>query len=93
MGAAFAGQMALSGAVSIVSVKDETNAQTASGTKVTAEKIDMEAGSDYDLVGASAAVSASGTTAVALNGMVTIMKAKTLAEMGGDASALPEYPA
>ena len=68
-------------------MKDQTNAQTLAGTDVTAEKLSLEAGSDYALVGASAAVAASGSTAVAVNGMVTILKAATLAELGGNAKA------
>ena len=87
VGAAFSGQTALSGAVSIVSVKDKTNALTSAGTAVTASEAVLEAGSDYNLVGASAAVSASGQNAVAVNGMVTIIKAATLAELGGDVTA------
>ena len=87
VGAAFAGKTALSGAVSIVTVKDQTNAQTAAGTAVTADRINLEAGSDYKLVGASAAVAASGQNAAAVNGMVTVIKAATLAELGGNASA------
>ena len=87
VGAAFAGQTALSGAVSIVSVKDQTNAQSLAGTSIKANAVSLEAGSDYNLVGASAAVAASGSTAAAVNGMVTIIKASTLAELGGDVTA------
>ncbi|MBR6219322.1 MAG: hypothetical protein IKQ80_02020 [Clostridia bacterium] len=87
VGASFAGQTAISGAVSIVSVKDVTNAQTAAGTDITARTLNLEAGSDYKLVGASAAVAGSGSNAVAVNGLVTVMKASTLAELGGDATA------
>ena len=87
IGAAFSGKTALSGAVSVVSVKDQTNAQTLAGSDVTASRLDITAGSDYKLAGASAAVAASGQNAAAVNGMVTVIKAATLAELGGDAAA------
>ena len=85
IGASFAGEAALSGAVSIVSIKDQTNALAGSGVDITANTLDVTAASDYALTGASAAVSG-GKIAGAVNGQVNIVKASTLAEMGGKAT-------
>ena len=85
VGASFAGETALSGAVSVVSIKDQTNALVGKDTDITANTLGVTAFSDYKLNSASAAVSG-GKIAGAVNGMVNIVKASTLAEMEGRAT-------
>ena len=67
-------------------MKDKTNALAAKGTQITGDALSIEAGSDYSLVGASGALAGSGKAALAVNGLVTILKANTLAEMEGSAT-------
>ena len=86
LGMAASGEVALSGAVSIMKVGDETKAVVSKGTNTTASKMNVTADSDYTLTGASGTFAASGQAGVAVNGMVTIVKANTLAEMGGKAT-------
>ena len=86
VGAAASGQAAVSGAVSVASLKDTTNALVSNGTVINADTLDVTAQSDLTQVGASAAVAASAKGAVAVNGMLTIAKGNALAEMDGAAT-------
>ena len=86
IGMSASGNVALSGAVSIMNLGDATNAIVAAPTITNAAKMDVTADSDYKLVGATGTIAASGKAGVAVNGMLTIVKASTLAEMGGKAT-------
>ena len=86
VGAAASGQAAVSGAVSVASLKDTTNALVSNGTVINADTLDVTAQSDLTQVGASAAVAASAKGAVAVNGMLVIAKGNALAEMDGAAT-------
>ncbi len=88
VGAAVAKSLGLSGAVSVTDIKDQTNALVTYGTETTAKGLDINARSDYKQVSVSAALSA--TTdgegiAASVNGVVSLLKASTLAEMEGEA--------
>ncbi len=86
IGMSASGNVALSGAVSIMNLGDATNAIVAAPTITNAAKMDVTADSDYKLVGATGTIAASGKAGVAVNGMLTIVKASTLSEMGGKAT-------
>ncbi|MBR6219246.1 MAG: hypothetical protein IKQ80_01635 [Clostridia bacterium] len=86
IGMSASGNVALSGAVSIMNLGDRTNAIVSAPVSVNAAKMNVTADSDYKLVGASGTIAASGKAGVAVNGMLTIVKASTLAEMGGKAT-------
>ena len=86
VGASASGMAAVSGAVSVTTLKDTTNALVKNGTTITANTMDVLAVSDYKQLGASAAIAASAKAGVAVNGMVTVAKANALAEMDGAAT-------
>ena len=86
VGMSASGEAALSGAVSIMKVGDTTNAIVDASTSTTAAKMNVTADSDYKLTGASGTIAAGGEDGMAVNGMLTIVKASTLAEMGGKAT-------
>ena len=86
IGMSASGNVALSGAVSIMNLGDRTNAIVSAPVSVNAAKMNVTADSDYKLVGASGTIAASGKAGVAVNGMLTIVKASTLSEMGGKAT-------
>ena len=83
------GKYTVSGAVSLMFLKDSTNALVQHGTSISAGSLDVNAQGDYDLTGASAAISYdSSATAIAgaVNTIVTVAKANVLAEMEGKAA-------
>ena len=86
VGMSASGKVALSGAVSIMKLGDKTNAIVGAPVITNAAKMNVTADSDYKLVGATGTIAASGKAGVAVNGMLTIVKASTLAEMGGKAT-------
>ncbi|MGX8705831.1 MAG: beta strand repeat-containing protein, partial [bacterium] len=86
VGAAAAGKAAVSGAVSVTTLKDTTNALVMNGARITAGALDVLAQNDYEQVGASAAIAGAGNVGVAVNGMLTIAKGNALAEMDGAAT-------
>ena len=89
IGVAAAGKVAVSGAVSSVSLKDRTNAIVQKDVEITGETMDVTARSNYELIGAGAAIAAStgddSLATFAVNILLTIAKANVLAEMGGKA--------
>ena len=86
IGASGSGFVAVSGAVSVATLKDTTNALIANGTSITANTLEVLAKSDLDQVGASAAIAGSKDAAGAVNAMITVAKGNALAEMGGEAT-------
>ena len=89
IGAAAAGKVAISGAISSVSLKDRTNAIVQKDVEITGGSMELTAKSNYSIDGATAAIAASSgddsIATFAVNIMVTIAKANVLAEMGGEA--------
>ena len=86
IGAAAGGKAAASGAFSVATIKDTTNAAVADGVDITGNKLRVEAQSDYTMNGVSAAVGVAGKGAGVINVLVNVMKGNTLAEMGGKAN-------
>ena len=86
VGAAASGKLAVSGAVSVASLKDTANALVADGTTINANTLDVTAESDLNQLGASMAIAGAGKDAVAVNGMLIIAKGNALAEMAGSAT-------
>ena len=84
-GASFAGGAALSGAVSVTTVKDSTHALVEQDTNILAGSLNINAKNDYTARDASAALACSGDAAVSVNGIVSLVKAETLAETEGRA--------
>ena len=83
VGAAGSGKLALSGALTINSLKDVTRAQVLKDAIVKADTMDLTADSNYRDVAASAALSFGGTGAAAVNAMISVIKGATLAELDG----------
>ncbi|MCR4711379.1 MAG: hypothetical protein K5707_03690, partial [Clostridia bacterium] len=81
---------ALSGAISLMFLKDHTNALVQHGTTINGGSLDVIADSNYDLTGASVALAGSfsgeSKPGGSVNGMLTLAKSSTLAEMEGSAN-------
>ena len=86
-GFAVSGNIGLSGAVSVADLRDGTHARALTGTEITAGSLNINAESNYTMRAASAALGA-GKTAVAVNGIVSLVKADTLAELDGKVTTL-----
>ena len=85
VGAAFASHTALSGAVTVVAAKDQTNALVTTGTEINAGSLTIDASSYFKETAASATLVGSKKYALGVSGIVNIIKASTLAEMEGAA--------
>ncbi len=87
IGAAAGGAAGISGTANVLVSKDSTKAVAETGTTIAAGgDININAQSDYKLRSASASIGAAGTAGVAVNGIVSVMKGNTIAEMGGKAA-------
>ena len=92
VGAAFSGMTAISGAVAVNNVKDQTNALVTKGSSVTvgttynSGAISILADSAYKYFGETASYGASGETTATVNGIVSLLKASTLSELEGKAT-------
>ena len=82
-----AGFGAVSGGVTIQSLKDSTMALVGENAVIErAEKMEIDAHSNYSLLGVSGIAAGAIGAALSVNAMITIMKANTLAEMEGTAT-------
>ena len=95
VGAAFTGKgpAAVSGAVTVTTAKDKTNALVTKGADILLYDGDLliKADSDYTQTGVTGSVGASGTVAATVNGMVNLLRSSTLAEMEGKAKTYTTY--
>ncbi len=83
-GVAISSGVGLSGTASVLVSKDTNKASAMEGVALTArDKLDISAQSDYKLRSASAALAASGSVAVGVNAVVSVLKSSTIAELGG----------
>ena len=81
-----ASNVAVSGAVTVTTVKDVTKAVISKDVKdLKAENMSILAQSDYDLFGLSATVTGANKAAIAINTILSFVNASTLAEMEGTA--------
>ncbi len=86
IGAAAGGAAGISGTANVLVSKDSTKAVVETGATVNAGgDINVNAQSDYKLRSTSASIGAAGTAGVAVNGIVSVMKGNTIAEIAGEA--------
>ena len=87
IGVAGSGLVAVAGGVTIQSIKDSTKAAVGQDVVVErANSMSVHGKSNYSLIGVSGLAAAATVGGVAVNVMLTIMKANTLAEMEGTAT-------
>ena len=87
IGVAGSGLVAVAGGVTIQSIKDSTKAAVGQGVTITrANNLSVHGQSNYSLIGVNGLAAAAVLGGVAVNVMLTIMKANTLAEMEGTAT-------
>ena len=86
IGVAAAGKAAVSGAVTVVLLKDKTRARLLSGTTVDAETMTISSGANVDLTGASGLVAAAVGAGVGVNAIVSVARGEVLSDFRGDAT-------
>ncbi|MBR3018685.1 MAG: hypothetical protein IKH57_16665 [Clostridia bacterium] len=87
-GATAAGNTGISGTVSVLVSKDTNKAAAAENANVKAgDSLNVEAQSDYQLLGASGVIAGAGNVAVGVNAVVSILKSSSIAEVGSQVAA------
>jgi hypothetical protein len=82
LGVAVSGTASVSGAVSVLVSKAKTQALVLRGASVEAASMNVLALDDYQLIGAAAAVGASGTAGIAVTAVVSVLKNTVTAGIG-----------
>ncbi|MBR3018477.1 MAG: hypothetical protein IKH57_15605 [Clostridia bacterium] len=88
VGATASGGVGVSGAANVLVSKDTNKAKALEGATLKASNnLNVEAQSDYTLVGASGVIAGAGGVAVGVNAIVSVLKSNSIAELGSKASA------